>query len=85
MGKCEHELGEIELVRENPETGKLEPNEDYDDWEELTMAYDLNTKVLYRVTIAATFDGHWITGICPYISENGKYCRLVDGEIVEIG
>lgn len=39
------------------------------------MVCDSETSVIF----------YWTeVGMTPYISENGKYCRLIDGQIVEI-
>lgn len=39
------------------------------------MVYDSETKIIY----------YWTEiGMTPYISENGKYCRFVDEQIIEI-
>ena len=41
------------------------------------LAYDVNTKVIYIRNINSNYT-------CPYISENGKFCRFIDNQIVEI-
>ena len=49
--------------------------------DELTdMEYDYLTKVVYYVV----YNGKKCTYRHPYLSENGKYCRFVDGKFVEI-
>ena len=40
-----------------------------------TLEYDEDTKIVYYRTSYK---------MCPYYSENGKLCRYVDGEIIEI-
>lgn len=48
---------------------------------ELTdLVYDFRTKVIYYVV----YNGQRIAFRHPYLSENGKYCRFVDGDFVEI-
>ena len=52
------------------------------------LFYDRNTKIVYYLfsadrepyTQSATGYGY----LSPYISENGNYCRYIDGKIVEI-
>lgn len=41
----------------------------------MMLEYDEDTKIVY-------WKGHY--RISPYYSENGKLCRYVDGEIVEV-
>lgn len=46
------------------------------------LVYDTETKVIYYYPAEC----HVIIGcMSPYISENGKYCRFVDGKFVEVG
>lgn len=40
------------------------------------LVYDTNTKVIYIVSYYGEYT--------PYLSENGNYCRYIDGEIVDI-
>lgn len=44
------------------------------------LVYDYHTKVMYYLK----YNGKKIAFGMPYLSENGKYCRFVDDEIVEI-
>jgi len=57
--------------------------EGYAPKEEITMMVcDIDSKVIYykpQPESAITSDF-----MCPYIGENGKYCRFIDNEIVEI-
>ena len=44
------------------------------------LVYDSQTKIVYYKDQKVSF-----LSMCPYISENGKYCRFIDGKIVEVG
>jgi len=51
------------------------------------LVFDSETKVVYYMFNEAhtfvspcTYSGY----MAPYISENGKYCRFIDNQIVEI-
>ncbi len=51
------------------------------------LVYDVKTKIIYYKFIELTHKTSNITEFGyfgPYISENGKFCRYIDGEIVEI-
>ena len=51
------------------------------------LAYDRETKVIYYWFGTSIWYGNSISNnvyFSPYISENGRFCRYVDGEIVEI-
>ena len=43
------------------------------------LVYDSFTGIVYY-----KFTEKNSSYMCPYISENGKYCRFIDNEIVEI-
>lgn len=43
------------------------------------LSYDTNTRVVYYIFTRGEY-GY----MSPYISENGHFCRYVDGEVVEI-
>ncbi len=43
------------------------------------LSYDTNTRVVYYIFKRGEY-GY----MSPYISENGHFCRYIDGEIVEI-
>jgi len=50
--------------------------------EERFLFYDINTKIIYYF-----MNGYLENDGCysmPYISENGNYCRYIDGKIVEV-
>lgn len=44
------------------------------------MVFDRHTKVIYY----EIWNRNKLVSRHPYLSENGKYCRFVDGEFVEI-
>lgn len=45
------------------------------------MVYDYRTRIVYY----AIYDDHeYIIFSMPYLSENGKYCRFVDEQFVEV-
>lgn len=47
--------------------------------------YYKDTKVVYiMITLDSDWDDETASYFAPYISENGKYCRYIDGNIVEI-
>ena len=49
--------------------------------DELTdMVYDCTTKIVYYVV----YKGKKCIFRHPYLSENGRYCRFIDGNFVEI-
>lgn len=50
--------------------------------EERFLFYDKNTKIIYYFMNVYRENGGCYS--FPYISENGKFCRYVDGKIVEI-
>lgn len=41
------------------------------------LIYDVDTKIVYYSNSKSMI-------MCPYISKNGKYCRLIDNKIVEV-
>ena len=43
------------------------------------LVYDFRTKVIYYVA----YNGKKIAFRHPYLNENGKYCRFIDGNFVE--
>jgi len=48
------------------------------------LVFDHQTKVIYYMLQEQV--GMGIRGfMAPYISENGKFCRFIDNQIVEIG
>lgn len=52
-----------------------------------TLAYSIETKVIYYMFSTSEckgYDGYGYSYFAPYISENGKFCRYIDGMIVEI-
>lgn len=44
------------------------------------LTYDLETRIVY----IRNYGSHFYTTLTPYYSENGKLCRYINGEIVEI-
>ena len=55
--------------------------------EYIGLAFDSQTKVVYHMfkKCHSYLDPSWCSGyMAPYISENGKYCRFIDNQIVEI-
>ena len=46
----------------------------------IKWVYDFRTKVIYYVA----YNGKKIAFRHPYLNENGKYCRFIDGNFVEI-
>lgn len=51
------------------------------------LAYDIDTLVVYYVFSASENmqdRGYGYSYFAPYISKNGKFCRYINGEIVEI-
>lgn len=77
-------LGSLGLILED-ETGKLELMKYEFGFEHIGvfLVCDLNTKVVYYSQRSGSSQLN-TTYMCPYLSENGKYCRFVDGKIVEI-
>lgn len=50
-----------------------------------SLVYYKDTKVVYiMITLDSDWDDETASYFAPYISENGKYCRYIDGDIVEI-
>lgn len=50
-----------------------------------SLVYYKDTKVVYiMITLDSDYDDETVSYFAPYISENGKYCRYIDGNIVEI-
>lgn len=50
-----------------------------------SLVYYRDTKVVYiMITLDSDYDDEVASYFAPYISENGKYCRYIDGKIVEI-
>ena len=45
--------------------------------ERTELVYDIETKIVYYLLAEGSMS--------PYLSENGKYCRFIDNQIVEIG
>lgn len=48
--------------------------------EETDMVYDFGTKIIYY----EVYNGKKLVFRHPVISENGKYCRFIDGNFVEV-
>ena len=49
------------------------------------LQYDPDTRVIYYLFSTCVSGGyHSYSYMAPYISENGRYCRYVNDEIVEI-
>lgn len=52
------------------------------------LFFDRNTQIVYYLFSTAQYPNtHGAMGygyMAPYISENGNYCRYIDGKIVEI-
>lgn len=50
-----------------------------------SLVYYKDTKIVYiMITLDSKLDDEMASYFAPYISENGKYCRYIDGNIVEI-
>lgn len=78
-----HKLVEIVVCSDNVLYPRSERIGDY-----TGLVFDTQTKVVYYMLT----EGHSFSGptnysgyMAPYISENGKYCRFIDNQIVEIG
>lgn len=52
--------------------------------EERHLVYDKDTKVVYYMFSTFEPGGYSYSYFAPYISENGRNCRYIEGEIVEI-
>ena len=51
-----------------------------------SLVYYKDIKVVYiMITLDSKWDDETASYFAPYISENGKYCLYIDGDIVEIG
>lgn len=51
------------------------------------LSYDTDTRVVYYMFStyeAEGYAGYGYSYFAPYISENGRFCRYIKGEIVEI-
>ncbi len=51
------------------------------------LSYSVDTGVVYYMFSTKEglgYKGYGYTYFAPYISENGNFCRYVDGEIIEI-
>ena len=51
------------------------------------LAYNIDTRVVYYMFStyeAEGYAGYGYSYFAPYISENGRFCRYIKGEIVEI-
>jgi len=73
-------MGDLARIYRNKRTGELK----HKCWPGFGMmtnlVYDLDTKIIYYKEYQNTH-----STMCPYISENGKYCRFIDDKIVEVG
>ena len=50
-----------------------------------SLVYYKDTKVVYiMITLDSNWDDETASYFAPYISDNGKYCHYIDGDIVEI-
>lgn len=80
QNELEKKLGHISPIFQNPQTGALDGSYFASTFgSKLTnLVYDVNTKVVYYYAKESNYIAS------PYISENGKYCRFIDGKIVEI-
>lgn len=85
--------GQLFRIWRDRETGELMSSRRDENSESLNMVFDSITKIVYykfseyHCIICENCDSHTDTKIgflSPYISENGKYCRFIGNEIVEI-
>ena len=80
-GDAPHELRSPESISSSISNLEVIDGEDI-------LFYDKNTKVVYYLfstDLARTSTNARGFGfMSPYISENGNYCRYIDGKIVEI-
>ena len=72
-------MGEVERIFMNKRTGELKHRCFPGFGMQTNLVYDVNTKIIYYKEL----DKH-NEYMCPYISENGKYCRFIDDKIVEV-
>ena len=61
-------------------------NEEDDEYDS-NLVCDSKTKVIYYMVsdYCVGLPGNMVGYMAPYISENGKFCRFIDNQIVEIG
>lgn len=87
-------MGNVVRIWENRITGKLSSGKTSCDDIPLKLVYDATTKVVYfkfsEILLVSKSKHHeeYDTKagyMSPYISENGKYCRFIDNQIIEIG
>ena len=72
-------MGEVKRIWYNHKSKKYVTSELFT-CERTNLVFDTETKIVYYQINNATY-GY----MTPYISANGKYCRFVDEQIVEIG
>ena len=85
LSGCGNENGSVfdwydksEIFTVVPDTMEVIEGED-------SLVYHKDTKVVYiMITIRREYDYESSGYFAPYISENGNYCRYIDGQIVEI-
>lgn len=87
------EKGKLFRIWRNRKTGKLQRSWKDTNSESLNLVFDSITRIVYykfsefstmvceNCNSEADFRVGYMT---PYISENGKYCRFINEEIVEI-
>jgi hypothetical protein len=87
MKELEHKLGAVSLIYKDPKSERL-GGTSFDGvfgWEKTNLVYDCNTKVVYYSDAKQKDElKETVNVMSPYISENGRYCRFIEGQIVEI-
>ena len=89
MGKC------FRRIWQNFITGQLADEKKDQDYDPTNIVFDSETKIIfYKFSeIVPVYSKNFnnqtpmdtkVGYMCPYINEKGKYCRFVDGEIIEI-
>jgi len=73
-------MGEIARIYKSKMTGELKHKCCPGFGMSSNLVYDLDTKVIYYKD-SKNNDAF----MCPYISKNGKFCRFINDQIVEIG
>ena len=75
MDKLKYKWAYLTPIYEHPNTGELGDLAfmGLNGWNKTNLVHDMRTGIIYYEQTGA-----------PYISENGKFCRFVEGTIVEV-
>ena len=87
-------MGKLFRIWRDRKTGRLMRSRRDENSESLSIVFDSETKIIYYKFSEYTYSAcaccnaeldTKIGFMTPYLSENGKFCRFINNQIVEIG